>query len=103
MQNITEHAPTVTEAPKVSVVARLRNRIAGVFAMLSALFVVVPSAAHATVPDTDLTGGAGDTFFTSLTDYFTGNVIGPVLVLAALMVGVGLLIAWGRKGARSGG
>jgi len=44
--------------------------------------------------------GSGDTFFTSLTSYFQDHVISSVLLLLALLVGVGMLIRWGVRVAK---
>jgi hypothetical protein len=52
-------------------------------------------------PATDITNGAGDTFFTTITQYFTGHVLISVLLLLAVMVGAGVLISWGRKAAKA--
>jgi len=50
---------------------------------------------------TDLTGGSGDTFFTSIENYFKQHVIASVLALLALVVGLSMLIGWGRKVAKA--
>lgn len=84
---------------KVSRIARLRNRASSIAASAAGLLLVPIGAASATVPDTDLTGGSGDTFFAALTGYFQDHVIVAVLALAALTIGVGMLLAWGRKAA----
>lgn len=50
---------------------------------------------------TDLTNGAGDTFFTKITQYFTGHVLVSVLALLALTVGASVLISWAKRAAKS--
>jgi ABC-type proline/glycine betaine transport system permease subunit len=57
-------------------------------------------AASATPADTDITGGNGDTFFTTITSYFKDHVLVSVLLLLALTVGVSMLISWGKKAAK---
>lgn len=96
---ITETRPVV--ADKVSVLSRLRSRIAAIVITVAAFTVATIAPASATPPDTDLTDGAGDTFFSTITSYFTGDVLPAVLVLLALMVGVGVLIKWGKRAAKS--
>lgn len=59
------------------------------------------SGAYAVGSSTDLTNGAGDTFFTKITSYFTGHVLVSVLALLALTVGVSMLIGWGKRAAKS--
>lgn len=59
------------------------------------------SPAMALGSSTDLTGGAGDTFFTTIENYFKQHVIASVLVLLALTLGVSMLIGWGKKGAKA--
>lgn len=95
---ITKTASAVTS--KAGIVARLRNSIAMKLALLTTALVVVPASA-ASATTTDLTGGAGDTFFDTITSYFQDHVIGAVLALFALVVGVGVLMKWGRKAAKS--
>lgn len=57
--------------------------------------------AYAVGSSTDLTNGAGDTFFTKITAYFTGHVLVAVLTLLAVTVGTSVLIAWGKRAAKS--
>lgn len=59
------------------------------------------SGAFAVGSSTDLTGGAGDTFFTKITAYFTGHVLVSVLALLALTVGASVLISWAKRAAKS--
>lgn len=100
MNDTIEQVQAPTGA-KVSRFARLRNRVAGALVTGAAL-VSVPGAAFAADPDpTDPTGGAGDTFFTSLTAYLQGHLIVAVLSLAVIGVGVSMLLSWGKKAAKS--
>lgn len=57
--------------------------------------------AFAVGSSTDLTNGAGDTFFTKITSYFTGHVLVSVLALLALTVGASVLISWAKRAAKS--
>lgn len=59
------------------------------------------SGAFAVGSSTDLTNGAGDTFFTAIRAYFTGHVLIAVLALLALTVGTSMLISWGKRAAKS--
>lgn len=90
--------PVAVKAP--GILKRSRSRIAAVLVSIAFLLVGSATAASAT-PSTDLTDGAGDTFFSTITAYFTGDVLPAVLVLLALMVGVGVLIKWGKRAAKS--
>lgn len=95
---------TKTEARRARS-ATVRGRIVKGAVIASGVAVPLFSTgvANAATPDpaTDLTGGSGDTFFTSLTSYFTGHVLISVLALLALVVGAGMLIGWGRKAAKA--
>jgi hypothetical protein len=99
MQNIDTRPAVADKAP--GIVHRLRSRIAAGTLIVAALVIGAVSPASASTSSTDLTGGAGDTFFTTITAYFTGHVLPSVLVLLALMVGVGVLIKWGKRAAKS--
>jgi hypothetical protein len=70
-------------------------------AVISAVMIPTLGIGAAGATTTDLTNGAGDTFFSTITSYFTGDVLPAVLVLLALMVGVGVLIKWGKRAAKS--
>jgi len=83
-------------AARPSVLRRARVALGSLFVALAFAVGSVPAA---NASSTDLTGGEGDTFFTTITSYFTDHVLGSVLTLLALMVGVGVLISWGRKAA----
>ena len=77
-------------------------RIGAVLDTLAFIVGVQVESASATAPSgTDLTDGAGDTFFSTITSYFTSDVLPAVLVLLALMVGVGVLIKLGKRAAKS--
>ncbi len=83
---------------------RLRGRVSGVLVTLAFLVggagVSTASATTGTT-STDPTGGAGDTFFTSLQSYLTGHLITAVLALAVIGVSVSMLLSWGKKAAKS--
>lgn len=82
-------------------VSKTWARRAGVVLVPAGLVLAGSGSAYATTSSTDLTGGAGDTFFTSIENYFKQHVIASVLVLLALTVGVSMLMGWGRKAAKS--
>jgi hypothetical protein len=86
---------------KVGLFTRSRKRAAGVLATLAFLVAGSATAANASTPSTDPTGGAGDTFFTSLTAYLQGHLIVAVLALAVIGVAVSMLLSWGKKAAKS--
>ena len=90
-----------TPAPKAGLFKRARNRIAG--GLITAAFLVVGAgtAANASTGSSDPTGGAGATFFSSLTSYLQDNLIVSVLALAVIGVAVGMLLSWGKKAAKS--
>ncbi|HVW42503.1 MAG TPA: hypothetical protein VHC18_14235 [Amycolatopsis sp.] len=96
--------PEIPAAERVSRLGRLRTRAAKRIYLMAAVIggVVAGSApAYAVGSSTDLTGGAGDTLFTSLTDYFKGHVLVSVLLLLAVLLGAGMLISWTRRVAHS--
>lgn len=112
MQTIEQNkveAAAPTEAKRTGLVARIvdavrrvRGRVSGVLVTLA--FLVAGAGvgtASATTGSTDPTGGAGDTFFTSLTSYLTGHLIAAVLALAVIGVSVSMLLSWGKKAAKS--
>jgi hypothetical protein len=80
-----------------------RGRMAlGTLSVAAVGMVVGAGSAFATVPDpTDPTGGAGDTFFSSIASYITGHLIPSVITLTILVVGFGMLLAWGKRAAKS--
>lgn len=91
---------TPVETKPLGRFARLRNRVSAMFAALAALIVVPIGAASATTP-ADPTGGAGDSLFTTLTEYLQGHLIVAVLALAAIGISVGMLLGWGKKAAKT--
>ncbi|MBN9326846.1 MAG: hypothetical protein BGO38_05360 [Cellulomonas sp. 73-145] len=103
MQTIerTEAAPAPVKVGRFArFMSKTRNRIALTLSA-AAVTVLAPEAAFATTPSTDPTGGAGDTFFTSLTSYLQGHLIVAVLGLAVIGISVGMLLGWGKKAAKS--
>ena len=49
---------------------------------------------------TDLTNGAGASFFTKMDAYLNGHVVVQVLVLLAMVTGLSLLVGWIKKASR---
>ena len=98
-------APITTPAPvKVSLVARLRGKIASVLAFLAVLVVVAPTSANAApapAPGANLLGGSETSFFSTIQGYLTGSLLPLVFVLAAVVIGAGMLIKYGRKAVSS--
>lgn len=94
--NSKSAAVTVTENVPVS--HKVRNRIAAVLAFLTCLIVASP--AHATPPPS-LLDGAENSFFSSISGFLTGNLLPLVFVLAAVVIGAGMLIRYGRKAVSS--
>lgn len=100
-----ESAVQAAAPAKASLLRRARGRISAV--LVTAAFLVagagVPAfASVGTVVDpTDPTGGSGDTFFSSLTTYLQSHLIAAVLTLAVVGVSVSMLLAWGKKAAKS--
>ncbi len=74
-------------------VSRLRSRVASVLVVLAAILVGFVSPANAQ----DLTGGAGDSFFTAITGYIQGPLGIAVLTLFAIITGFAVLMKWGGK------
>lgn len=82
--------------------ARAWARRLGTVAVTGALVTAGSTGgAFAVGSSTDLTNGAGDTFFTQIRSYFTGHVLVAVLALLALTVGTSMLISWGKRAAKS--
>lgn len=77
------------------------RRTATIVVPMALVTVGGTSGAFAVGSSTDLTGGAGDTFFTKITAYFTGHVLVSVLALLALTVGASVLISWAKRAAKS--
>jgi hypothetical protein len=101
MRPTTMERPLAVQSEQLGVVARLRNRVSTLLAIVATLLVVPAGAASAETVSTDLTGGSGGTFFSAITSYFQDHVIAAVLALLALTVGVSLLMGWGKKAAKS--
>lgn len=95
MQN-TIAPEVVTE--KTGIVRRYRSRVAAVLAFLTCL--VAPGVASATTP-TDATGGAGADFIASLQAQFLNYVVPAALGLMVAVLGISVLVAWGRKAVKS--
>lgn len=91
----TTTTPAVT-VPRQRISDRVRVRLSGLFAFLAVVTTVTP--AHAT---TGLLGGAETSFFSSITGFLTGNLLPLVFVLAAVVIGAGMLIKYGRKAVSS--
>lgn len=64
-------------------------------ALVVAFIVGGPSAAFATT--TDPLAGGGDSLFTTLQSYLTGNLVPAVIGLAVVGMAIGLLIKWAKK------
>jgi hypothetical protein len=79
---------------------RIALRLGAIFSALVGVVAGAGAAGASTTSSTDLTNGAGDTFFSSLTHYFQDHVIAAVLLLLALLVGLGMLIRWGVRVAK---
>lgn len=87
-------------APVSGPVNRFRSRIAALLVIITASLVGVVSPASASTPDPDLTGGAGSTFFDSITNYVQGPLGIATLTLFAIVVGFALVMKWGGKVAK---
>jgi hypothetical protein len=96
MQTITD-APVVT-AKKESLVRRTRNTVAAVLAFLTCL--IAPGIASAQTP-TDATDGAGASFIADLQEQFLNYVVPAALGLMVAVLGISVLVAWGRKAVKS--
>jgi type IV secretory pathway VirB2 component (pilin) len=77
-------------------VSRLRSRVASVLVVIAAVLVGFVSPASAQ----DLTGGAGDSFFSAITGYIQGPLGIAVLTLFAIITGFAVLMKWGGKVAK---
>ncbi|HVX09205.1 hypothetical protein [Humibacter sp.] len=92
----TPTATDVRKAVRLGRVARTRVRVVLAVSAFLALFSAGPSFATSTDP----TGGAGDTFFSSLTSYLQSHLIVAVLGLAVIGVIVAMILKWGGKAAK---
>lgn len=101
MTTVTQ--PVETRTSRVTAVkafyVRKQAQIASLFAFLGA--VLLGSPAHAATTGGSLLGGAETTYFDSIKGYLTGNLLPLVFVLAAVVVGAGMLIRYGRKAVSS--
>lgn len=93
----TQTIPAETAAP-ARPVTRLRAKVAAVLAFITCL--VAPTAAFAQTP-TDATGGAGSTFISNLQSQFLNYVVPAALGLMVAVLGISVLVAWGRKAVKS--
>lgn len=78
----------------------VKRRVALISATVALLTLAGSTASYADTP-TDPTGGAGASFFTSVTSYLQNNLIAAVLGLAVIGVIVSMIIKWGKKAAKS--
>ena len=79
-------------------ITRTRARVATVLATITV--VIAPGiAAHAT--PTDATGGAGATFINDLKAQFLNYVVPAALGLMVAVLGISVLVSWGRKAVKS--
>lgn len=95
MQNTIE--ATVTEQ-KGGIVRRIRSKAA--FALAFVTTLVAPGIALASTP-ADATGGAGATFITDLKNQFLQYVVPSALGLMVAVLGISVLVSWGRKAVKS--
>lgn len=84
-------------SPVRSIVTRLRRRAA--FALAFVTVLVAPGIASATT--TDATGGAGANFIQQLQDQFLTYVVPAALGLMVAVLGISVLVSWGRKAVKS--
>lgn len=97
MQTIENKATAPVEV-KGGVVRRVRAKVAAVLAFLAVL--VTPGISFAETP-TDATGGAGGDFISSLQTQFLQYVVPAALGLMVAVLGISVLVAWGRKAVKS--
>lgn len=98
MNTTTTTAPVLV-APRQSLVQRFGNKISGLFALLAVLTFSAP--ASASPPPPGLLNGAESSFFSSISGFLTGNLLPLVFVLAAVVIGAGMLFRYGRKAVSS--
>lgn len=89
---------TVQTEPKEGIVRRYRARVAALLAFVTCL--VSPGIASASTP-TDATGGAGANFISNLQSQFLNYVVPASLGLMVAVLGISVLVAWGRKAVKS--
>lgn len=90
MRNTTATAP-------VAASRRTGRNTATIVATVLA-FLTLSGPAYATG---GLLGGAETSFFDSIRTFLTGNLLPLVFVLAAVVIGAGMLIRYGRKAVSS--
>jgi len=86
---------TTSKRPRIW--TRTRARIATVLATITV--IVAPTAAFATT--TDATGGAGASFIDDLKGQFLSYVVPAALGLMVAVLGISVLVSWGRKAVKS--
>lgn len=102
MQNIGQKVLYALRCVRAFFSARAWARRTGTIVVTGALVTAGSTGgAFAVGSSTDLTNGAGDTFYSKITSYFTGHVLVATLALLALTVGASMLIAWGKRAAKS--
>lgn len=100
MQTIEKNGVEIVADSKGGVVRRVRTAVASVLAFLTVL--VTPGIASATSDTpTDATGGAGATFIADLQAQFLTYVVPAALGLMVAVLGISVLVAWGRKAVKS--
>lgn len=106
MDTMTSTPPVTEENTQGGIVAKIkggirRARLAVAGGFATAAFAIAGAGSAQAAEGDDPTGGAGATFFSTITDYLTGNLIAAVLGLAVIGVVVSLIIKWGKKAAKS--
>lgn len=76
---------------------RGRARAAAILATITVM--VAPTAAFATT--VDATGGAGASFIDDLKSQFLSYVVPAALGLMVAVLGISVLVSWGRKAVKS--
>lgn len=77
------------------------RRVSAAVSFAALMLFGMASAAFAQTGPTDPLGGAGDSFFSTISDYMKTKLVPAVILLALIGVAVTLLIKWGKKGAKS--
>lgn len=94
----TREAVTGSDKPR-GIVARVRILL-GTFTAALSVILLGGSAAFASTP-ADATGGAGATFIDSLKTQFLSYVVPAALGLMVAVLGISVLVSWGRKAVKS--
>jgi len=100
MTTATAPITTTVTAPveiKGGVIRRTRTKVAAMFAFLAVL--ITPGLSFAT--PTDATGGAGADFIQDLQTQFLQYVVPAALGLMVAVLGISVLVSWGRKAVKS--